>query len=227
MTSGSPAALASESEPLRDESATKPAKANGVISRARRRVIASDNFSFPTLLSHPGSALSLFDPALDPSAIGRGYDFNLERAAGFGRLGTVNEIERNHFSRTIVGAQAAAFEIDAGFHQSGRRPERLGGAVLSVVSGRLHEIGPDRQSGASAFEAELAIVVETNPDYDQQARGESGEPAVVRGSGFARGRELETAGADARGRSAPHHFLQHVDHQKGDAWIEYAAGFRL
>src|SRR5277367_215081 len=120
MTSGSPAALASESEPLRDESATKPAKANGVISRARRRVIASDNFSFTTLLSHPGSALSLvkpINPAFDHSTIGGRCDFHLKRAAGFGGLRAVYEIERNHFSRTIVSAQAPALEIDAGFHQ--------------------------------------------------------------------------------------------------------------
>ncbi len=74
-----------------------------------------------------------------------------------------------------------------------------------------------------AFQAEVGVIVEANPDHAQQLRSEACEPAIVGGSGFSRRRQLESARANAGRCSAAHHFFEHVQHQVSHALIETAA----
>src|SRR5882724_1877550 len=60
-----------------------------------------------------------------------------------------------------------------------RRLELFHVAVGTEFRGTLHKLRPDGESGACAFEIEVAIVVETDPYHAEQLCSETGEPPVA------------------------------------------------
>ena len=59
-------------------------------------------------------------------------------------------------------------------------------AVLAVQMSAAHELRPDGQGAAGAFQLEIAVIVEADPDYAQEIWRVADEPAVARCAGLAR-----------------------------------------
>src|SRR5438093_350591 len=76
-----------------------------------------------------------------------------------------------------------------------------------------------------ALQTQLTIIVEANPHNAEQLGSKSREPSVMRCSGLARSRQLETHRADTGRGPAAHHFLEHVDHEERNSRIQYAPCF--
>jgi len=94
--------------------------------------------------------------------------------------------------RTALRRQHAGERIHIdGHHPVGRR-ERFGRGILPDGQRALHEFSPDGQGGMRAFDIELAIVVEADPDDAEQIGRETREPAIVRGARLTRRRRQKT-----------------------------------
>ena len=119
--------------------------------------------------------------------------------------------------RGVRGCRHAGVRVNLQGDDSVRGGEGLGVAILAVIERTLHKLGPDGQRGMGAFEIEHAVIVEADPHDAQELGGEAGEPAVMRGSGFAGGRNGEAARAHISRRPGAHHLLKHADHQVVDA----------
>ena len=106
--------------------------------------------------------------------------------------------------------------------------KRLHIGILRQGSCLLHELSPDRQGRLGAAQADVAIVVISDPDNAEQIAGVSGEPSVMRAAGFPGGGALKAKrAANIEGGSKVEHSRHHVGHNEGDARIENLPLFRL
>ena len=83
-----------------------------------------------------------------------------------------------------------------------------------------HELRPDRQCGARAFESEVTIVIETYPCDDQKILRVAGEPTVVRGAGFSGGRQCEATRTNFGAGAAIDHALHQIRHEKCELRVD-------
>jgi len=61
----------------------------------------------------------------------------------------------------------------------------MGRLIWPELRGSLHEVSPDRQRWAGAFQIEVAVIVEAYPHHTQELAGEPGEPAIMGCAGLA------------------------------------------
>ena len=85
---------------------------------------------------------------------------------------------------TCHGGQLACSGVDRGGHDAARRGEPVDVPILGTLMGALHELRPDRERATGARKLEVAIVVESDPDYADQSRRKPGKPSVARGAGL-------------------------------------------
>src|SRR5258708_39814188 len=70
--------------------------------------------------------------------------------------------------------------------------------AVSGERGRVvHEVRPDGRSRGTPGQAEVAIVVEADPDHAHEIRGEAGKPTIPGRAGFSRRRQSKAPGAHA------------------------------
>src|SRR6185295_10766955 len=99
------------------------------------------------------------------------------------------------------------------------------------LMGALHKLRPDGQRALSAFELEVAVVVEAHPHHADDLGCESRKPAIARCAGFSGRRKNETHGAGAcpGARSAQnilHHVLDQVRHPRIDSRLSFRLGLK-
>src|SRR5205085_5746364 len=90
--------------------------------------------------------------------------------------------------RTRGGGQAIGNLIEPDPNHTRWSREGFGVVVSGQGDGALHKFGPDGRGGISAAQAQVAVIVISNPDDAKQVAGVSGEPGIMRGAGFAGGR---------------------------------------
>ena len=128
--------------------------------------------------------------------------------------------------RTIGGRELQRLRVNEHRLYAGRGIEVLGVAISGKRCGADHEVGPDGSGGGTAEKAEVAIVVETDPDHTKQIGSETSEPAVVRSAGFTSGGESEAAGAHTGAGTVVEDIFQHAGHEIRNARVESEARLR-
>src|SRR5579872_30497 len=142
------------------------------------------------------------------------------------RRGRAEDVDLFAGARAIRRGEFERLGIDHyGLHAL-RRVKILHIFVGRQLRGVNHEVGPDRGVGIAAGEAEIAVVVETDPNDTDEIIGEACEPAVARGAGFTGGGQREAARANTGGGAVVHHVLHQAGDQEGDARVEDAFGLR-
>src|SRR5215831_1892520 len=139
---------------------------------------------------------------------------SMVQVADFLRLGAGEERGAGDAGARWRG-QPARREVDV--HER----DALGHLELDVAAAgerSRHELGPDRQCGLGAGEAERLVVVESYPDHREQLRREADEPCValiVGGAGLAGGVERKALRPCGGRRAEVEHAAHHVEDEVG------------
>src|ERR1700730_8681250 len=130
----------------------------------------------------------------------------------------------NIIVRTCWRSQAVGCFIQLHINHTCGLGERLHAGILRQGGRLLHEFGPNGGGSLRTTEAQIAIVVITDPNDAEQVGGASRDPAVVRAAGLPRRRSSKTATADRRETQPivddPFH---HVGHDVSDPWVKNPA----
>src|SRR5215472_17145398 len=139
-----------------------------------------------------------------------------------GGLATLDEVFVLRL-RAGCGGQLSSLRIHGSFHDAIGRCERLRTAIGGLRHGSLHEFAPDRRGGLAASQAEIAVIVKTDPDHTKQIRSVTSKPAVTRSARLSRCRRVEPQSTDWIAGAEVDHILHQRSRKKSHAGVEHRA----
>src|ERR1700722_2627092 len=126
--------------------------------------------------------------------------------------------------------EAVGCLIQLHIHDACGLGERFHAGILRQRRCLLHKLSPDRRSGLRPAQAQVAVIVITDPNDTQQIGGVSREPAIMRTPGLTGGWQRKAAQAHRRiTQAVVDYAFHHVGHDVGNARVEYLAlvGFEI
>src|SRR5260370_14618255 len=121
---------------------------------------------------------------------------------------------------TVGRRKLLSFRINEDRLHSIRHRKVFDVAILRQRRGTGHEVRPDGSCHYATRYAQVAIVIEADPDHAEEVGSESSEPSVAGCAGLSGSRQGKAPRADSRSRApVPDVFQQAVD-KEGDPPIQ-------